>query len=46
MRARLVHSSYKKSYSVGTLSVMLGVGLRAVADGGDEALERDGAAVG
>lgn len=46
MWARLVHARNQESDAIRPLSVVLGVGLRAVADGGYEALERDGAAVG
>jgi hypothetical protein len=46
MRSRLIDTRNKEANAVGPLAVVLGVGLGAVADGGDEALERDGAAVG
>jgi len=45
MRARLIDASNQEADAVGSFAVVLGVGLRAVADGGNEALERDGAAV-
>ncbi len=46
MWASLVDTCYQQSHAVRSLAVVLGVGLCAVADGGDEAFKRDGAAVG
>ena len=46
MRTRLVDACYEETDAVGPLAVVLRVGLGAVADGGYEAFERDGAAVG
>ena len=42
----LVDARDQEPDAVGPLAVVLRVGLRAVADGGDEAFEGDGAAVG
>ena len=46
MRTRLVNACNEEAYSVRAFAVVLGVGLGAVADGRDEAFERDGTAVG
>jgi len=45
MGTRLVDARNQEADAVGSLAVVLRVGLRTVADGGHEALERDGAAV-
>lgn len=46
MWARLVDACYEEPDSVGSLAVVLGICLGAVADGVDEAGEGNGAAVG
>ena len=46
MRTSFVDAGDKETHTVGPLAVVLGVGLCAVADTGDEAFEGDGAAVG
>lgn len=45
MRPRLINAHDDKSNTVWTLAVVLGVGLGAVADGGDGALDGERAAV-
>jgi hypothetical protein len=45
MRTRFVYACDQKTNAVGSLAVVLGIGLGAVADGGDEAFEGEGAAV-
>ena len=46
MRASGVHACDQETYAIGSLAVVLGVGLRAVADAGGDVGEEDGAAVG
>ncbi len=46
MWASLVDTCYQQSHTIRSFAVVLGIGLCAVADGGDEAFKRDGAAVG
>ncbi len=45
MWASLIDTCYQQSHAVGPLTVVLGVGLCAVANGGDEALKGDGATI-
>ncbi len=46
MGTSFVNACYQQSNAIRTLAVVLRVGLCTVADGGDEAFERNGTAVG